>query len=127
MSTVKIKVGDFSKTVEKILKDYGDNVMDATNQLAKKVGQQAKKETAAGSPSRTGAYAKGWAVKDTATSTMSTEVTVYNRTRYQVAHLLEKGHAKRGGGRVDGRPHIKPAEENAIKNFEEGFEKIAKG
>ena len=38
-------------------------------------------------------------------------------------HLLENGHAKRGGGRVPGKTHIAPVEQELIKQFEEQIEK----
>ena len=53
--------------------------------------------------------------------------TVHSKNRYQLAHLLEFGHAKRGGGRTKAQPHIAPAEENGINALEKAIEKALKG
>lgn len=127
MSRRRIKIDNFGAELQKILDDYGQNVIEKTRAAVLEAAKVAKQETQAGAPVRSGAYRKGWAVKEDASSRLRTEAIVHNRTRYQLAHLLEKGHAKAGGGRVDPIVHIKPAEENAIKNMEEAMKKIAEG
>lgn len=50
------------------------------------------------------------------------KATVYS-TMPGLPHLLEKGHAKMGGGRVSGREHIAPA---ADKGFDAAMETLSK-
>ena len=124
MSGRRVKVKDFGTELQKILDDYGLNVAEKTQKAVQSAAKIAKQEVQAGAPVRSGAYQKGWAVKENS-SRLRSEAIVHNRTRCQLAHLLEKGHAKQNGGRVAPIVHIKPAEENAIKNMEEAVKKIA--
>ena len=122
-----IRIPDFNKAIQKIVDEYGEDVTESTKKAVVKVAEIAKKEIQEDANVRTGAYRAGWTVKKDASSRLRTEAIVHNRTRYQLAHLLEKGHALRGGGRAEAFPHIKPAEEHAIKNMKEPMKKIAKG
>lgn len=71
----------------------------------------------------TGKYAKGWRSKVEYEDRDNIRLTTYNATDYQLTHLLEFGHAKTGGGRVEGRPHISTNEEKAKKELVERIER----
>ena len=89
----------------------------------RQAGTNVKKDIQANAPKKTGAYSKSWSVKATKETSNSLELTVYSPKKYQLAHLLEFGHAKRGGGRTKAQPHIAPAEEAAIKQLESDIER----
>jgi hypothetical protein len=59
-------------------------------------------------------------------SSQSLQMVVHSKDRYQLTHLLEKGHAKRGGGRVAARPHIAPAEQEGVELLQSLIEKALK-
>ena len=105
------------------LMEYAELAADVMKDCVKKAGDTVKKEAQAGAPVRTGKYKKSWAVKRQRETSNTLEVVVHSRNRYQLTHLLEKGHAKRGGGRVRAIPHIAPAEEKGIRELEEGIKR----
>ena len=106
------------------LENFADIETDEMKQIIKKVGKETAEELRQTSPKKTGAYAKHWASKTTYEDAKAIRVSVHARPpEYRKAHLLEKGHAKRNGGRVEGIPHVKPAEEKAIRRVEEGMKR----
>lgn len=122
MSSEHIKIDQLAETVMEGLKEYADLAVDEMKAAVKKAGDTAKKSVQSGAPVRTGKYQKSWAVKTTKDSSNAMEVVVHSRNRYQIAHLLEFGHAKRGGGRVAARPHIAAAEQQAAEQLERAIQ-----
>ena len=119
----KCTIDNLAKTIMEGLQEYADVASADVKTAVRKAGKNVKAEISANAPKRTGAYAKSWAVKTQKETAHSLEVVVHSKNRYQIAHLLEHGHAKRGGGRVAGIPHIAPAEEKAVKQLEEDIVK----
>lgn len=119
----KCTIDNLAKTIMEGLQEYADVASADVKTAVRKAGKSVKADIAANAPKRTGAYSKSWTVKTQKETANSLEVVVHSKNRYQLAHLLEHGHAKRGGGRVAGKPHIAPAEEKAIKELEEEITK----
>lgn len=113
----KVKIGKFGKEVLKQINHFCEEekrILDDAIEYAAKEGQ---KEVINRSPEETGKYKKGWKIAEEKKKLIKKEI-IYNKN-YHLPHLLEFGHAKRGGGRVEGIPHIYPAEQLAIKALEE--------
>ena len=108
MATVRID--DLADELMKGLKDYAQLAVDDLKTAIKNAGETVKDEIEKTAPKKTGKYRKSWAVKKTNETSDSIKVVVHSKTQYRLTHLLENGHAKRGGGRVAARPHIAPAE-----------------
>lgn len=65
-------------------------------------------------------------VRRTADLKMNFDFLVKDLYENEISRLLEKGHAKRGGGRVAARPHIAPAEQEGVELLQSLIEKALK-
>ena len=118
----RIKPEQLASEVMKGLEEYKDLAVDVMKKEIQETGKSVKQQISQTAPRKSGRYAKSWAVKKTAETSNSLAVTVHSKNRYMLTHLLENGHAKRGGGRVRAIPHIAPAEETAIASLEKNLE-----
>ena len=123
MSNTKVSMDRLADAVMEGLNDYADLAASDMKAAVRKAGTTVRKQIQSTAPSRTGAYAKSWTVKTERETSNSLELIVHSRNRYQLAHLLEFGHAKRGGGRVAARPHIAAAEEAGVEELEAAIER----
>lgn len=124
MASIKIQGSSLAAEVQEILRDYADQVTEAMEEAireAAKTGTAQLKKTSpksSGRPSMGKHYADQWAARVDIERTGAAAV-IYNKDpTSRLTHLLENGHAKQNGGRVAGVPHIKPAEEKVIAEFE---------
>jgi hypothetical protein len=99
----------FAVQVMDALKEYNEQVNNAMKEVLPGVAKEAAKMVQGASPG-SGRYASGWRAK-VMPSTLGIEAVVYNGKTPGLPHLLEKGHAKRGGGRVGAIVHITPVEQ----------------
>lgn len=124
MAGERVSVDAMADAIMEGLLEYADLASDTVKEAVTESAKTVKKEIQAGAPSRTGKYKKSWTAKKTKESSNGLVITVHSKDRYQIAHLLEHGHAKRGSGRVAAIPHIAPAE---AKGEEELMERIERG
>lgn len=122
-----VTVENLAAEIMKGLIEYKDLATSDMKTAVRKAGKSVKKDIQANAPKKTGVYSKSWTVKTTKETSESLELTVYSPKKYQLAHLLEKGHAKRGGGRTKAIPHIAPAEEKAVKDLEADIKRALGG
>jgi hypothetical protein len=122
-----ITVDELAEVINEGLEEYANLTSDRVKSAVRKAAKTVKEQINSSAPVRTGRYAKSWKTKTTAESSNMLQQTVYSPNRYMLAHLLEKGHAKRGGGRVRAIPHIAPAEEMGEEMLEDLIEKAVKG
>lgn len=107
--------------IQKIINELKDDVHDAIEKASRDVAKEGVNQLKQKSPKRTGEYAKGWR-----STKQKDKIIINNKVKPGLTHLLEKGHAKRGGGRVAPVKHIEPVDEFIQKELVKRIEKELK-
>ena len=123
---MSINIGDLAESVQNELTLYSDAVTENIKKIINDVAKEGAAALNNASPRRTGKYSKGWDTRTSYDSSSERRDTIYNKTRYQLTHLLEYGHAKRSGGRVAGQPHIAAIEKQMLIKLEAGIQEAVK-
>lgn len=117
-----IKSDELEKAITDYLNNYKENIDEDVVQVTDTITKQARDELKATSPKgngkRSNPYHKGWAVKTSKKRNGLYAKVIWNKTNYQLTHLLEFGHIKRNGnGRTKAIPHIRPVEQKYNVKF----------
>ena len=127
MASHVVSINDMADVIMKGLEEYAELATEDMKEAVKNASKTVRKEIKGNAPSDTGKYAKSWTAKKVRETAQTLTMVVHSKNRYQLAHLLEHGHALRNGGRYEGEIHIAPAEQKGIKQLREEIEQALKG
>ena len=117
---------DIEIDIMRELSAYTEEIAQEIEKAADKRAKEAVKtlkETSPRSEKKHPHYADGWTVKKQK-SNGKLEVTIYNKKKPHLTHLLEYGWLKKDGKRVVRKPHIEPVQEKLNRDFAADCEKI---
>lgn len=121
----KIDINGLANAIAKECAKYTAEIAEGIKAAADETAKELLTNTRADAPVSQGKYKRAMAIKTVHESQYEKRVKWYVKApHYRKSHLLEKGHAKRNGGRVRGYPHIAGNAENAIQSFEERTKEV---
>lgn len=136
MSDNKIKVTDLESNINKQLQLWTADMQYGVCALVDEKADKLKNLIQENAPvrykkkikkRRKGKYKCSWKIKVITDNFSRYEKVVYSSgDEYRLTHLLEKGHAKKGGGRVAPKIHIAPARDRIEKEYVSGVESLIK-
>lgn len=120
-----IRIDQLAREITSAIREYTEDVEKAVEKKVDSVANQVLKETKALAPKRTGEYAQTF-VKTKEGGYGEHRRIIWNKKHYRRVHLLEFGHAKVNGGRVQAYPHLRPAYEKYAENLPDEIKRIIK-
>ncbi len=125
MSDVAINIDQLANQIAKELSEYTKEIAEGVKEAVDITSKELLKDIRADAPKRTGDYKKSLKTKTTREDFYDKTNTWYSKKpHYRLTHVLENGHAKRGGGRTKPHPHIAKNEEKAKQTFEERVRQV---
>lgn len=122
-----IKPDELQKVVMDYLENYkediDEDVIETVDEITKKARDELKQTSPRGKGTRSNPYYRGWAIKLSKRRSGVYHKVIWNKTNYQLTHLLEFGHVTRNGGRTKPIPHIRPIEQKYNVEFVDKLEK----
>lgn len=119
-------IDDLANAINQTLNEYANEIGEAMDEVAYETAKEGVKLLKKSKYKLTGDYNKGWRVSKELVRKnrirVAKKFTIYNKTDYQLTHLLEKGHAVKDGtgrvvGKVDPKIHIKPVEDELVNRI----------
>ena len=119
----RVRPGELAVAIEQYLREYTSDVSAAIAQEIESTAKEIKDDIVARSPEATGEYKRGWRIKKQDRQGVVSRI-IHNAAKPGLVHLLEHGHAKRGGGRTRAFPHVRPAAEPRLEAMAEHIRQI---
>lgn len=118
-----ISIDQLANSITKAVQEYTENVSIGIEKEVDTVADKVLAETQKLARKRTGKYAKGFK-KTNKSMPGSRRYVIWNKDDPSRVHLLEFGHAKKGGGRVQAYPHMRPAHDKYVDELTDGIKKV---
>jgi len=119
-----IDLDELAAEITGAVRTYTSDVTDAIEIEVKSTADKVLREVKALAPKRTGDYARTFVKSDKSDGPGAKKYIVWNKKYPWLVHLLEFGHAKVGGGRVQAYPHMRPAHDRYINQMVENIKEI---
>jgi hypothetical protein len=112
---------EMTRTIREYTEDVSAGIEREVDETAQEVLEEVQRNHSY--KDRTGEYTKGFKITKRDRSGQTRRY-IWNKKHYRRVHLLEFGHAKRGGGRVPAYPHLRPAYDKHATKLPERIKRV---